>query len=142
MFQRNVVLAGLLAVSPVFISPYTHASTTKDVTVSWGAVTHAFAYQLEELGPGASSFSTVYQGTDTTVVLARALGEYRYRVMGCIQDPSDASLPACSADYAHYSEEAYLNLQNAAATRRVIFLHTDLLGSVAAETNEQGASNQ
>lgn len=138
---RKTGLFGL-AIS-LLTSTSLYANNTKDVVFSWGPTPGAVAYQLEEFKPGAAGFESVFVGAETTATLtARAFGDYRYRVIGCVEDDSVPVQLLCNEAVANYSVELPVTLSNKAAIRRVIYLHTDLLGSVSAETNEQGALNQ
>lgn len=138
---RKTGLFGL-AIS-LLTSTSLYANNTADVAFLWDPTPGAAAYQLEEYTPSSTGFEPVYVGAETTATLtARAFGDYRYRVIGCIEDDSVPVQLLCNEAVANYSVELPVTLNNKAATRRVIYLHTDLLGSVSSETNEQGALNQ
>ncbi|MEW9625817.1 hypothetical protein [Rhodanobacter geophilus] len=54
-------------------------------SVSWGSVSAATSYTLQQSGNGGSSWSTVYSGSATsTAVSGLAGGSYVYRVQACI----------------------------------------------------------
>ena len=140
LFKKTVRLAiALLSI----VSSSVFAEELFSVTVTWGVIPQADAYQLEELRPGAPDFEIVYVGADhQTVLIDRGVGEYRYRMIGCIYLDGDPLQPACLPEYAQYTAEIPNIISGKASTRRVIFIHTDLLGSPSAETNEQGELNQ
>ena len=111
---------------------------TTTVTLNWQGIAQADGYQLEEKAPGASHFTAVNIGAQTSVTLSgRAYGEYRYRVIGCLAIPPSTSL-TCSEQIARYSDELVTQLNAPQLERRVIFLHTDALGSPAAQTDIDG----
>ena len=113
-------------------------TNTATVTLNWQGIAQADGYQLEEKAPGASHFTAVNIGAQTSVTLSgRAYGEYRYRVIGCLAIPPSTSL-TCSEQIARYSDELVTQLNAPQLERRVIFLHTDALGSPAAQTDIDG----
>ena len=111
---------------------------TAQVTLVWNGIPQAHGYQLEEMAPGATVFTPVNVGTETLVTLSdRAYGEYRYRVIGCLAIPPATTL-TCTEQFARYSDELVTQINAPQLERRVIFLHTDVLGSPAAETDVDG----
>ena len=113
-------------------------TATATVTLNWQGIAQADGYQLEEKAPGATHFTAVNIGAQTSVTLSgRAYGEYRYRVIGCLAIPPSTSL-TCSEQIARYSDELVTQLNAPQLERRVIFLHTDALGSPAAQTDIDG----
>lgn len=130
------ILGSLLTIS------FAQAEELYTVTLNWGVIEYADSYQLEEYKPNGNNFEIVYVGSGNQIILNdRPIGDYRYRVIGCIYLDGDPAQTACSSDYAFYSEEALFTISEK-MPRRIIYLHTDILGSVAAETNEQGELNQ
>jgi len=111
---------------------------TAQVTLVWNGIPQAHGYQLEEMAPGATVFTPVNVGTETLVTLSeRSYGEYRYRVIGCLAIPPATTL-TCTEQFARYSDELVTQINAPQLERRVIFLHTDVLGSPAAETDVDG----
>lgn len=132
--------AGILFSSASFAQEATHS-----VTLQWGAVEHADSYRLEERLDGESTWTQLSPDTDATVtqdsatgitLSERVAGDYVYRVIGCVTHPVDG--PLCSENIATYSVDYPVTLSAGDNVRRVIFIHTDLLGSPAAETDAQG----
>lgn len=137
-------LRTLLLIFASFCGLFTHPALgtesipSASVTLVWNGISQADGYQLEEMAPGATQFTTVNIGTETQVTLNdRAYGEYRYRVIGCLTIPPASSL-TCNEQVARYSDELVAELNAPYLERRVIFLHTDVLGSPAAETDVDG----
>jgi len=111
---------------------------TAQVTLVWNGIPQAHGYQLEEMAPGTTVFTPVNVGTETLVTLSdRSYGEYRYRVIGCLAIPPATTL-TCTEQFARYSDELVTQINAPQLERRVIFLHTDVLGSPAAETDVDG----
>ncbi len=110
------------------------AQALESVTVRWDSIEGAVAYRLEErIGDG----EFVEVTTDATVLRSfdREIDVYAYRVIACVNGPTGEQ--ACDEEYASYSDIVELDLANP-VTRRVIFIHTDALGSPVAETDEGG----
>jgi hypothetical protein len=138
--QMNKWKQVLLLGAGIFFSSASFAQETHSVTLQWDAVEHADSYRLEEKVDGSSWDSAIVTDTsDTSATLTeRAEGDYVYRVIGCVTHPLDGLL--CSEDIATYSVDYPVTLSAGDNVRRVIFIHTDLLGSPAAETNKDGVS--
>ena len=138
-----VWLTGFILSAPLQAATQSNTATgsqtnTATVTLNWQGIAQADGYQLEEKAPGASHFTAVNIGAQTSVTLSgRAYGEYRYRVIGCLAIPPSTSL-TCSEQIARYSDELVTQLNAPQLERRVIFLHTDALGSPAAQTDIDG----
>ena len=97
--------------------------------VEWSAVVEADVYQLEQ----SVDAGLTWQLLETSTVLFKefnnaAPGDYTYRVSACRVN-QDCGLP---------SIETSISVQPQNKTRKIIFIHTDLLGSPVAETNEKG----
>jgi hypothetical protein len=59
-------------------------SSTGSYTVSWGSVSTATSYTLQESSNGGSSWSTAYTGSGTSKALSgKGNGTYTYRVEAC-----------------------------------------------------------
>ncbi len=112
---------------------------TVDVTVQWEAVEFAHGYKLFELKPGDSEPVEVYQDDQTRVTLSdRTTGEYIYQLYSCLNVPTGVGTETevqCE-EVSEMTEETFEIGGN--LKRRVIFIHTDLLGSPAAESDEAG----
>jgi hypothetical protein len=138
--RMNSWCKALLLGSCVFAS--TTFAGTSDVTLTWDNVEHADRYRLEQRLSSSSTWEVKYENAANSASLTGiADGSYVYRVIGCVINPAAPNTPLCEevADYsAHYP--LTFPLPNDSTQRRVIFIHTDLLGSPAAETDEQGVS--
>jgi hypothetical protein len=97
-FDPNALLAinyiylgtKLIAKHALFAAPAPGAITFSanpnggNFTVSWGAVTDATSYTLQQLNTASGSWSTVYTGTAVTdAINSLAAGTYQYRVQAC-----------------------------------------------------------
>lgn len=103
-------------------------------TVQWSSVAGASYYVLEQMKSGGS-YSETYRGTELAYGALVDPGSYKFRVKAC--KPQDVD---CSA----FKESSFVTVTGSSASlnRRVIYLHTDSLGSPAAETNENGLENE
>ncbi|WP_153810924.1 fibronectin type III domain-containing protein [Paraglaciecola arctica] len=108
---------------------------TSDITLTWDVVSHATHYQIEKDVDGAWVIQTdqPISGNQITINDLES-GEQKFRVSGCVEE-LDVAIH-CGDAVADYAEGTF-TLQDF-LQRRVIFIHTDLLGSPAAET--QGVS--
>ncbi|WP_146027196.1 hypothetical protein [Bowmanella denitrificans] len=107
---------------------------SQDFTLVWDAVTGASHYRVEEKING--SWQVLTPQTALSITFSnRATGKYRFRVGGCVQEPG-ANLH-CGSSVAIYSNEVEVDTSKGSGERRVIFVHTDLLGNPAAETQEK-----
>ena len=98
-------------------------------TASTGTVSH---YELQRSFNGGGWSTIQSTGDLTRQETGRTQGTHSYRVRAC--DGGN-----CSAYTA--SKAVSVSSADYTSTRRVIFIHTDLLGTPAAETDESGASN-
>lgn len=124
----------------VTVRPYPPAAIVVPATdidghfpVHWATSAGASFYILESSGVGGRWFP-IYEGNETIYPAALTAGSFAFRVKAC------ASSSVCST-------EKVSNVVNISGcqlnyNRRVVFMHTDLLGSPAAETNEQGNENE
>jgi len=76
----------------------TQSSEVFGVTIQWDAVEFAELYRLEERLKDTATWVTVYQGTAKSKILTgRVAGEYEYRVISCVINPSLPSTPLCES---------------------------------------------
>lgn len=129
LFIGLIIFLGMLSPS--------HAITT-DVTVAWSSVDHAQRYKLLEKKPGETSFTQVYLNSATKAELGpRDKGIYTYQLYSCIDKPLvNEEVQILCEEISEVTEKTVDIGKN--LERRVIFIHTDLLGSPAAETDEAG----
>lgn len=101
--------------------------------MQWSSVTGASFYVLEQIKSGGA-YAEVYRGTEVIYAALVDPGSYKFRVKACKN----------TAECSGYHESAAVNVISTTpnSSRRVIFLHTDLLGSPAAETTEDGKENE
>jgi hypothetical protein len=108
---------------------------TSDITLTWDVVDDATHYQIEREVDSAWVIQTEQPiSTNQITLVDLESGEQKFRVSGCVEELGVTI--HCGVAVADYAEESFTIgdfLQ-----RRVIFIHTDLLGSPAAETDEQG----
>ena len=92
LLATNYIYLGtkLIAKHALFAAPAPGAITFSanpnggNFTVSWGAVTDATSYTLQQLNTASGSWSTVYTGTAVTdAINSLAAGTYQYRVQAC-----------------------------------------------------------
>ena len=80
--SKSTVVTHPPASAPSLSVPAT--SSTGSYTVSWGSVSTATSYTLQESSNGGSSWSTAYTGSGTSKALSgRGDGTYTYRVEAC-----------------------------------------------------------
>ncbi|TQV65649.1 hypothetical protein FKG94_28400 [Exilibacterium tricleocarpae] len=123
---------------PASINTNTPDSTGR-IVVSWGAPGgNIHDYQLEESRNGGA-YANVYTGTSRTKTLTnRNQGStYRYRVRASAGSHGIYK-------YGGWRTSSSVSVPTAppAVGSRVIYIHTDLLGSPVAESNEQGEIEQ
>lgn len=105
------------------------------LTLTWDSVSSASHYQVEMQVDGAWEVQT-----EDPIALTEFETEelepdaYTFRVSGCIEEPSVTI--HCGDAIANYAEGTFTLADS--TQRRVIFIHTDLLGSPAAETDKNG----
>lgn len=101
-------------------------------SVTWSSVSKANSYRLEQKF-NSGAWQPVYSGPELTYPAVVTSGTYVYRVQACAND-------MCSG----YKNSATVNVAGTKTdySSRVIFIHTDLLGSPAAETTTAGNENQ
>lgn len=137
---ESMLLNALFALLLCTVSFNAKASTI-DVTISWEDVLYADQYKLLEKKPDSTTFEAVYLGSDLTVTLeGRGAGEHTYRLYSCVEQQTESGTNVLCEDVSEFAE-ATANLGES-QKRRVIFIHTDLLGSPASETNAAGGLNQ
>lgn len=107
-----------------------------DFTLIWEPVTGASHYQVQEKLNGV--WGTVVgapatQTSTTFTVSGRNSGTFTFRVGGCVEEPGVTI--HCGEQVAVYSNELTVDASQTGPERRVIFIHTDLLGNPAAESN-------
>lgn len=113
------------------------AEDTLSVTLHWDAVAYADGYRLQEQSPNGQ-FETVFEGAATRVDLEERLpGDYQYRIVSCLNVPEQ---PQSNCELGNYSAPVTVTLAHGPdlSQRRVVFIHTDLLGSPASETDIEG----
>ena len=113
--------------------------STGTITVSWGAASGTIHnYQLEESRNGGT-YTHVYTGTLRTATLTSRIqgSSYRYRVRASAGSHG-------LYQYSDWRVAAPVNVPIAPPPpgSRVIYIHTDLLGSPVAESNEAGELEQ
>jgi hypothetical protein len=117
--------------------PITLTVPTSDIDgsfpVSWSAQQGTPFFLLELSSVGGRWFE-IYRGSEYVYPAALNPGAYAFRVSACF-NTSLCSVPKGSG---------VVNISGSQinTSRRVVFVHTDLLGSPAAETNEQGNENE
>lgn len=101
--------------------------------IKWSSVSGATSYVLE-LSSNGGGWTQIYSGSELVFPAAFQPGSHSVRVKACV----NASI--CSA----FKTSNAINISGSQpkTARRVVFVHTDLLGSPAAETNEQGNENE
>ncbi|WP_102796425.1 hypothetical protein [Bowmanella denitrificans] len=118
-----------------FIGTATFPVLSADFTLVWEPVTGASHYKVQEKVNGTwqdASSSAPYQTALSFAVKGRNTGKFTFRVGGCVQEPGVAV--HCGEQVAVYSNELTVDASKNTGERRVIFVHTDLLGNPAAET--------
>lgn len=115
---------------PVLDSPPTNE--TGEFTVSWTTVPAASLYRLYENGKLIqSSLQTSITFSGST---RKANGNYQYKVVACVSETECGK----SSNF----KNTYVGPAGSSGSRTVIFIHTDLLGSPAAETDMAGNKNE
>lgn len=123
---EHSVVVGLLPQSPASVSvPGT--SSSGDYSVTWPAASGATRYEIAEEynSAGWGQFTSVSTSL-TKAYSSKPAGRYRYQVRGC--NDSGCSNPTTSG---------YLIVDRTPG-KQVRFIHTDVLGSPATETDETG----
>ncbi len=100
--------------------------------VRWSRVAGANSYTLQMRKTG-SAWGDVYVGDETEYPAQLLAGTYEFQAKACLQS-------SCSG----YRSGNPISISGSSPklSRRVVFMHTDLLGSPVAETNEQGNDNE
>lgn len=101
--------------------------------VKWEPSDGASYYVLEQR-ESAGQWIQVYEGSELIYPAALTTGSFMFQVKAC------AISSMCSAH--KVSNVISVSGSQVKTNRRVVFVHTDLLGSPAAETNEQGNENE
>lgn len=101
--------------------------------VKWEPSVGASYYVLEQR-ESTGQWIQVYEGSELIYPAALTNGSFTFQVKAC------AVSSMCSA----YKVSNVISVSGSQVktNRRVVFVHTDLLGSPAAETNEQGNENE
>lgn len=103
------------------------------VPLSWTLVAGA-SYVVEEQKNSTGAWTAGYTGSATSITLVvntdHSYGAYYFRVKACIG-------VECSG-YTYSGQTMVINQAPDSSSRRVIYVHTDLLGSPSAETNAAG----
>ena len=103
--------------------------------VSWSSVANATGYILEQ-SKSSAAYVEVFRGAETVYGVLADAGQYKFRVKACNNNYS-----SCGT-YIETSAATTVSGSSPSASRRVVFLHTDLLGSPSAESNENGRENE
>ena len=117
--------------APDYLNSPTNISSGQTVTLSWNQVYAATKYVLEQQRNGGS-WTSLYSGSATSksTNLSATPGLYYFRVKAC-------NTTECSAYTLSGQTQSVLGAPNSNKSR-VIYIHTDLLGSPTAETDENG----
>jgi hypothetical protein len=137
--QMNKWKQALLLGAGVLFSSVSFAENTYSATLQWDEDLKATHYQVqEEINGTWENVPETPASGNTYEVPARVEGTYKFRVGGCVEEPNVKV--HCGGAVAVWSEGYALTLplSDISTQRRVIFIHTDLLGSPAAETDEDG----
>lgn len=136
----NIFKTFTLTVKPGIPSSIVAPSSDKDgnFEIRWGSAAGAQQYVFEQRKDGGSWVS-VYTGEEVIYGATVDPGTYTYRVKACGTDASTNNV-VCG----DYRTSGSVNVSGSIVNtnRRVIFVHSDLLGSPSAETNEQGNENE
>ena len=155
-YESITVSFDILA-APTLESPPT--SNTGEYSVTWGSIAEAMYYELYENGvliQHSSRTNISFSGTTR-----KSSGTYRYQVKACHLSCSEfsntqetiVSVASSAASSSRSSSGLFSSSMSSSTSsksssgassvnRRVIFIHTDLLGSPAAETNAEGNANE
>lgn len=155
---KSVQVSLSAPVAPTLNSPPT--SNTGEYVVTWTVIPGVINYKLYEndqiIHNSASTFKA-FQATNR-----KGSGTYQYKVQACIFSCSEFSniqttvvtiASSSSRSSSSFPSSSFSSLSSSSASsksssslsslnRRVIFIHTDLLGSPAAETNAEGNANE
>lgn len=101
-------------------------------SVSWAEASRARYYVLQQQVSGGT-WAEVFRGSEREYAAVVPPATYLYRVQAC-------NSASCSSY--QVSGQVKVSGSTASTDRRVIFIHTDLLGSPAAETDELGRESQ
>lgn len=125
---------GTAAVAVTLLSSTSIAASNNPVefNLAWNPVAGATHYQLEERdASGKWKSVSANPLVATSFKLSKSEGMYTYRVGGCVQEPNVKI--HCGEGVAYYSNS--LSVDTKKLVKRVVFIHTDLLGSPVAETS-------
>lgn len=134
--RKFLVLAGVI-LSHTSLAVTAEALRTKDITFTWEAVTGASHYQMQENINGQwTNVKSPVSGTEMVMASVQE-GMHKFRVGSCIEEIA-GTIHCESAGL--FSQELHFDpfADDTINKRRVIFIHTDLLGSPAAETDSNG----
>jgi hypothetical protein len=112
----------LLGTGILFSSASFSQENTHSVTLQWDAVEFATSYRLEERLDGVSwgdDGVVIIDSYDTSETLSdRAAGEYIYRVIGCVTNPTTSEV-LCD-EVAQYSDDSPVTIEADATTSSYI----------------------
>lgn len=98
------------------------------LVINWSAVSGSTSYTVEQ-SMNSNSWTHVYSGNEVTYAAVLDPGSYKFRVKACRSTLCTAYTTSSSLTVAS---------QQPNNASRVLFIHTDLLGSPAVETDANG----
>ena len=101
--------------------------------VKWSRPVGSTTYVLQSRS-SSGNWGTIYTGDEVIYPAIFEPGQYQFQIKACTNNT------ICS----EFRESSLMTVTGSTpkTTRRVVFIHSDLLGSPAAETNEQGNENE
>ncbi|MBU2870415.1 chitinase N-terminal domain-containing protein [Colwellia sp. E2M01] len=129
--EKTVVVLLIPGTPPSLETPTENVGIS---TVKWGKSSNMVpsAYYKLSRKRAAGSYTKVYEGIETSFrdTTTSASGTHTYEIKACIK--SDAK------EYCSEGRTTTTSRKNTQTQKRVIYIHSDLLGSPAAETDENG----
>ncbi|MCV2886510.1 hypothetical protein OE749_17575 [Aestuariibacter sp. AA17] len=134
MKGNSVISFNVLMFVLLLIVSNASLASTKPLTFQWTEIDFADAYRLEYSKDNGNSWNHLPLTQATTLAVESTEKGDVFRVIACINVPP--SMQTQCEEVAQYSDEyTVTHLSN---ERRVIFMHTDLLGSPVAMSDEFG----